>query len=44
MVENPYGRIAEMYDGDYAELRAPSGDIDFYVEEAKRSGGCPSSN
>jgi SAM-dependent methyltransferase len=31
--------IARMYDDDYAALRAPSGDVGFYVEEAHRSGG-----
>ena len=39
MYENAYGRIAEMYDGDYAHLRTPRGDVDFYVDEAKRAGG-----
>ncbi|MHC4818989.1 MAG: class I SAM-dependent methyltransferase [Planctomycetota bacterium] len=31
--------IARMYDEDYAEHRTPSGDVAFYVEEARRSGG-----
>ena len=31
--------IAGMYDADYAAARTVSGDVDFYVEEAKRSGG-----
>jgi SAM-dependent methyltransferase len=31
--------IARMYDRDYAVGRTPSGDVDFYVEEARRSGG-----
>lgn len=31
--------IARMYDSDYAELRTTSGDLAFYVEEARRSGG-----
>ncbi len=31
--------IARMYDGDYAAMRTPSGDVDFYVEEARRAGG-----
>ncbi|MHC4970860.1 MAG: class I SAM-dependent methyltransferase [Planctomycetota bacterium] len=31
--------IARMYDQDYAELRTPSGDVAFYVEEAERGGG-----
>jgi len=39
MYARPYGKIAEMYDGDYALHRTPSGDVEFYVEEAKRSGG-----
>jgi len=31
--------IAKVYDGDYTHFRTPSGDVDFYVEEARRSGG-----
>jgi len=31
--------IARFYDGDYGHFRTPSGDVDFYVEEAVRSGG-----
>jgi len=31
--------LARMYDGDYASARTPSGDVAFYVEEARRSGG-----
>ena len=31
--------IARMYDGDHAAHRTPSGDVDFYVEEARNSGG-----
>lgn len=31
--------VARMYDGDYADYRTPSGDVDFYVEEARRGGG-----
>ncbi len=31
--------IARFYDGDYAFFRTPSGDVDFYVEEAVRSKG-----
>jgi SAM-dependent methyltransferase len=31
--------IARFYDGDYQALRTPSGDLDFYVEEAVRSKG-----
>jgi len=31
--------IARCYDGDYAALRTPSGDVAFYVEEALRAGG-----
>ena len=31
--------IASLYDGDYDSLRTPCGDVDFYVEEARRSGG-----
>jgi SAM-dependent methyltransferase len=37
-----YGResaIARFYDGDYDHFRTPSGDVAFYVEEARRSGG-----
>lgn len=34
-----YSTIVRMYDGDYAKLRTPCGDVDFYVEEAKRCGG-----
>ena len=39
MYDDPYGKIAEMYDGDYAHLRTPRGDVDFYVDEAKQAGG-----
>ena len=28
-----------MYDGDYEHFRNPSGDVEFYVEEAKRAAG-----
>ena len=37
----PYGQDhhVRMYDGDYAARRTPSGDVDFYVEEARRAGG-----
>jgi SAM-dependent methyltransferase len=31
--------IARFYDGDYDHFRTPSGDVAFYVEEAKRSKG-----
>ncbi|MHC4952381.1 MAG: class I SAM-dependent methyltransferase [Planctomycetota bacterium] len=31
--------IAQMYDADYAAFRTVGGDVHFYVEEAKRSGG-----
>jgi len=31
--------IARMYDHDYAAHRTPSGDVAFYVEEARRGGG-----
>jgi len=31
--------IARFYDGDYDHFRTPSGDVAFYVDEAKRSGG-----
>jgi len=31
--------IARMYDHDYDAHRTPSGDVDFYVEEARRGGG-----
>jgi len=34
-----YNTISRMYDGDYDLRRTPSGDVDFYVEEAKRSRG-----
>jgi SAM-dependent methyltransferase len=37
--QGDYSTIVRMYDGDYAKLRTPSGDVDFYVEEAKRCGG-----
>ena len=32
-----YETIARTYDGDYAVHRTPSGDVDFYVEEAERA-------
>ncbi|MGH7321062.1 MAG: class I SAM-dependent methyltransferase [Candidatus Rokuibacteriota bacterium] len=40
-MERPYDAdvIARMYDGDYAAMRTPSGDVGFYVEEARRAGG-----
>lgn len=40
-MSDPYGQDhhARMYDGDYAARRTPSGDVDFYVEEAQRAGG-----
>lgn len=31
--------IARLYDGDYAVLRTPSGDVEFYVDQARRTGG-----
>lgn len=31
--------IARFYDDDYAVVRTPTGDVDFYVEEAQRAGG-----
>jgi SAM-dependent methyltransferase len=31
--------IARFYDGDYDHFRTPSGDVAFYVEEARRSKG-----
>lgn len=31
--------MAEMYDGDYAAIRTPSGDVDFYVAEARAARG-----
>jgi len=31
--------LARCYDGDYAALRTPSGDVAFYVAEAVRAGG-----
>jgi SAM-dependent methyltransferase len=31
--------VARLYDGDYAVLRDPSGDVEFYVDQARRSGG-----
>jgi SAM-dependent methyltransferase len=31
--------IARFYDGDYEHFRTPSGDVAFYVEEARRAGG-----
>lgn len=31
--------LARMYDGDYEHFRNPSGDVEFYVEEARRAGG-----
>jgi SAM-dependent methyltransferase len=34
-----YAVIAKMYDGDYEVARTPSGDVDFYVEEARACGG-----
>ncbi|MHC4549059.1 MAG: class I SAM-dependent methyltransferase [Planctomycetota bacterium] len=37
--EGDYATVAHMYDADYALARTPSGDVDFYVEEARRSGG-----
>ncbi len=36
---DPYDLFAPLYDGDAEVLRAPSGDISFYVEEARRCGG-----
>ncbi len=39
MYDRPYGKIADMYDGDYELHRTPSGDVDFYVEEARKSAG-----
>ncbi|HKB14705.1 MAG TPA: class I SAM-dependent methyltransferase, partial [Planctomycetota bacterium] len=35
----PYELHASLYDGDFDVLRGSSGDISFYVEEARRSGG-----
>ena len=31
--------LADLYDADYEALRTPSGDVDFYVEEARNAGG-----
>jgi len=31
--------LARFYDGDYLVFRTPCGDVDFYVQEAVRSGG-----
>ena len=39
MGHSEYDTIARMYDGDYDLRRTPSGDLAFYVEEARRSGG-----
>ena len=33
-----YSTIAKMYDGDYEAVRTPSGDVGFYVEEARCHG------
>jgi SAM-dependent methyltransferase len=36
----PYDDVAaQLYEGDYAVLRTPSGDVDFYVDRARASGG-----
>jgi SAM-dependent methyltransferase len=39
MVYESESRIARFYDGDYAHFRTPSGDVAFYVEEARRAKG-----
>ena len=33
------GLLARMYDADYARIRTPSGDVDFYRTRARDSGG-----
>jgi SAM-dependent methyltransferase len=37
--EDESGALVRFYDGDYAHARTPSGDVAFYVEEARRAGG-----